>query len=818
VIGWLRSGLRLLFPPENGCNARAPSLPHTRPPPNLGKLLSLPRFLQVPSTPTVTPLLTSVTHSSSPRNSRPSPSRRSPAAGHASVSVTVSESIVSSGLFARPAPITILSFASSRLDTVYSCWSTSRPSAILAIARRVLCSPLQLSLWEYICCFPGRPPNGDQDHRNEIYHHLDSHTKHHRLFSQQHLSRRRCKQQHSYYPWILVSSLPYVTDSVSSIPIFVACVVLFFIHRAHLKRVRREEKNDKDFDMDAGVGELPGPAPGSGNSDLGSIEKQDPYRDGRAASLRDMDLQPPPPALPYLVPKANVSRESLHSLSDPRDNPYAAIYTSAPPSPTVGAFSPFSDQASISGRSGRSLLAPSMPHDQSLNLALKPPSRAPSPLAIADYHQPQQSRDESPPNATGPSRVQSFDVPPPSPAKLQSRSPLRERQVQEAEVSQENPFSPESTNPAEVSDVPQNRIADPKTYTEHPANTFAATYPESTGEHAATPINNAEGQADSTQTSREISAYGSDFDERRPNSRIEGETFHTQTSHTYHDTEFRVEGEADEDRAKRIQSVYKEYWNDSQYYDGSEDWEALQQNNQNGAAYEPRPPMPPKNIKPAWRDSAQDYYETQDWQHDNRGYGYEHYDQTQPRHHFGLGIDSQWDSPPPRPSHYSRPSTSYSTSSVPSRTRTPSKPLEPLQDLPTTRYKLDELASPISFSKPRRFVGTGGRDSPARPASPAQVLSSSWSNLAELPVPHRLRRSGSFSSLDFAPVRKFAPSEVDAGDTGSIRSFARTEANLMAVSAGAGRVDRLPHDLVPMGKSGAMTNLRPQNYGDIRYF
>ena len=91
VIGWLRSGLRLLFPPENGCNARAPSLPHTRPPPNLGKLLSLPRFLQVPSTPTVTPSLTSVTHSSSPRNSRPSPRRRSPAAGHASVSITVSE-------------------------------------------------------------------------------------------------------------------------------------------------------------------------------------------------------------------------------------------------------------------------------------------------------------------------------------------------------------------------------------------------------------------------------------------------------------------------------------------------------------------------------------------------------------------------------------------------------------------------------------------------------------------------------------------------------------------------------------------------------
>jgi hypothetical protein len=101
------------------------------------------------------------------------------------------------------------------------------------------------------------------------------------------------------------------------------------------------------------------------------------------------------------------------------------------------------------------------------------------------------------------------------------------------------------------------------------------------------------------------------------------------------------------------------------------------------------------------------------------------------------------------------------------------------------------------------------------------VLSSSWSNLQDLPTPHRLRRSGSFSSIDFAPVRKFAgTTEVDAGDTGSIRSMrsiARTEASLMAVSAGAGRVNKLPQDLVPLGKAGMMAQLRPQNYGDVRY-
>jgi len=66
-------------------------------------------------------------------------------------------------------------------------------------------------------------------------------------------------------------------------------------------------------------------------------------------------------------------------------------------------------------------------------------------------------------------------------------------------------------------------------------------------------------------------------------------------------------------------------------------------------------------------------------------------------------------------------------------------------------------------------------------------------------------------------VRKYAGSEVDAGDTASIRSLARTEQSLMAVSGGAGRIDRLPQDLVPMGKRGALANLRPQNYNGNRY-
>ena len=151
--------------------------------------------------------------------------------------------------------------------------------------------------------------------------------------------------------------------------------------------------------MDFGVGELP-TAGGENHVDhtTVSLDKQDPYIPGSVASMKNMDLQPPPGALPYLVPKANVSRESLHSLSDPRDDPYGAIYSSRPSSPS-GAFSLFSDQHSV--RSSRNLLPPtSNTEELSPNLTLKALSRVPSPLTFPDN--PQQTSKSSPFESTRP--------------------------------------------------------------------------------------------------------------------------------------------------------------------------------------------------------------------------------------------------------------------------------------------------------------------------------------------------------------------------------------------------------------------------------
>lgn len=611
----------------------------------------------------------------------------------------------------------------------------------------------------------------------------------------------------------------------NSIPIIIACIVLFFIHRAHLKRLRREEKNDKDFDMDAGVGEYPMPMDrNEGDQGHEDLEKEDFYRPGTPASVM-RELRPPTSTLPYLVPKANVSRESLHSLSDPRDNPYAAIYTSAPPSPGGGGVSTFSDQASISGVSSRHLLTPT--EDASYNPAFKPPARVPSPLAISAM--PHQSTHplsiETPEPAPRPIQneitVSASPVTPKSPI----RSSLRERQFQQAETTPRKvPILPtnkailsrEMTDSHEIEEQLHPKVKETVPSVQPQEHTF----PGDDGFSTSTEERPISYQPQPKSAELPIMEHQSSLEEQNkdvPTARDRASDDLARPS-DYGDYNHDVEHEADEDRAKRIQSVYREYWNDSHYYDGSEEWEQLPRQNHYEPPRQPVPVRPSNYDKHGWRDSTQDYYEGQGWQdqlghaHQNSGgYSIQYYGDS-----VGLGINSNY-SPPPRPSFYSRHSTSYSASSIPARAQTPQL-TEPLTQLPSTRYKLDDLASPIAYSKPKRFIGAAGRDSPvSRSASPVQVLSPSWSTLPELPVPHRLRRSGSFSSINFAPTRKYASSEVDAGDTGSVRSLVRTEASLLAVGAGAGRINRLPQDIVPVGKAGMLASLRPQNYSDVRY-
>jgi hypothetical protein len=63
---------------------------------------------------------------------------------------------------------------------------------------------------------------------------------------------------------------------------------------------------------------------------------------------------------------------------------------------------------------------------------------------------------------------------------------------------------------------------------------------------------------------------------------------------------------------------------------------------------------------------------------------------------------------------------------------------------------------------------------------------------------HLLRKSGTFTGLDFAPPRKFGDSSDSRSETGSIRSNRSgiSAVQLGAIRSGAGRVSRLPGDTI----------------------
>ncbi|KAG6002899.1 hypothetical protein E4U21_002510 [Claviceps maximensis] len=79
----------------------------------------------------------------------------------------------------------------------------------------------------------------------------------------------------------------------------------------------------------------------------------------------------------------------------------------------------------------------------------------------------------------------------------------------------------------------------------------------------------------------------------------------------------------------------------------------------------------------------------------------------------------------------------------------------------------------------------------------ASPLVTAFDELSALPSPHVLRKSSTFTNLDFAPPKKFKDADTTS-DAGSIRSNTSgiSAAQLDALRRGAGRVSRLPGDTV----------------------
>lgn len=182
--------------------------------------------------------------------------------------------------------------------------------------------------------------------------------------------------------------------------------------------------------------------------------------------------------------------------------------------------------------------------------------------------------------------------------------------------------------------------------------------------------------------------------------------------------------------------------------------------------------------------------------------------------------------PPPGPRSY----TSHSGRGPPPRgpPKKPMPPPSPLKNMPAPAHLGEDVfTSPIAFAPKIRVQDIAtGKDSPNllpgersfSPQVPVHTpLVSAFDDLPSLMAPHSLRKSGTYTGLDFAPPKKFK--NDDAGsDAGSIRSGKNqlNPHNVQAIRAGAYRVSRIPQEVVPM-KDDMAAQLRPTMDLSSRY-
>lgn len=156
--------------------------------------------------------------------------------------------------------------------------------------------------------------------------------------------------------------------------------------------------------------------------------------------------------------------------------------------------------------------------------------------------------------------------------------------------------------------------------------------------------------------------------------------------------------------------------------------------------------------------------------------------------------------------------------------RGPKKPLpppSPLHVLPTPHMLTDDsLMTAMDFAPAHGFkdrragrpeTPTGG-DLPYHLGVRAHTpLVSAFDDLAVMPSPHALRKSGTFTNLDFVPPPRFKNEGGAGSDAGSIRSArsAVSAAHQNNIRMGAYRVSRLPAEAVGT-KDDMMSSLRPK--------
>ncbi|KAF8248285.1 hypothetical protein K440DRAFT_256733 [Wilcoxina mikolae CBS 423.85] len=606
------------------------------------------------------------------------------------------------------------------------------------------------------------------------------------------------------------SKLPMILGAL--FPILTAAVVLFFLHRRHMRRLKLEDATDKTKSMDFGMDI--GPAHASRMAAL-SAEKAD-SRSRRQMSM-DMDIV----ASPYLLPTAvNGSHDSLARTVHGGDDRYGRPVGPLSPSTHL----PRRRDSSIYTRSIRPDDSPDGSHSINMEAGLldgaqRMPTSTPPPPRSASLA----------PSTSAP--VPQINLPMPPRAKSPSSN--------EVSAHTREAFERHSQEPAPQSSNGGNGI---------PTSLHArdSTPPPRSESPFADPVINLppSDNSDAHLSQRRISSeYGEGIQFRFSDASIDENEIQKPSKQQQSDDRkslapvaldtrrlsmgFRPlppDGNPDdtaEERAMRIRSFYKEYFSadeapppipqpPAQYQDeysqeysmGFDDHTVFDSETGRfivpGAdskpfaepptrrAMTPPPRMPPRFMGP--------------------GPG--------PRSRAGSSAGGRFIPPDAR---------SYSSASgrMPGRPqqRRPLEPPKPLNLLPTpAMVSEDAFASPHMFAPPVRVKrdesdsnSLRGGVRPYSPSvSPHVPLASAFDDLAVMPSPHMLRKSSTFTALDFAPPRKFKNDGGEMSDAGSIRSNRSGTSALQVqnIRNGAYRVSRIPTDVVPL-KDDMTSGLKP---------
>ncbi|PVI07856.1 hypothetical protein DM02DRAFT_234598 [Periconia macrospinosa] len=533
-------------------------------------------------------------------------------------------------------------------------------------------------------------------------------------------------------------------------PIVAALVVLFFLHRRNVRKLRDEDAKDKYKSLDFGMGPNQG-AVGNRNGRKGAPEmintdmekaRSAPGHD-KGMSI-DMDV-----ASPYILPAGlHSSRESFHSLSrsthDPHD-PYGPV-----------SFNNNADGASIRS-SGRPYK-----HD---NSSVYTASSTPNEGLLKN------------------AQIMPNSLPPRTESK--SPEPMPRIQSQEAVVQSNSKIT--------------SFMSDSSFGEGFQVTPPSPTHAKPTIDKSAAPATPAPLAPQPRRPERQSQALGLGVDDFGQN------TNRLSMSLRPLPPPSEEANESAEQRANRIRSFYKEYFDDSK----------------------PEPVDASNVYSDYYEDYSSEYLDGTVFDPETGSFVVAH--AQGPQAPFAQPVTRRAMTPPPRAPPRFRSNTGRmppprNMSSMSGRMgpRKPAPPPVVLSSLPTpAQLKEDtalfnamDFAPPVSFRERQNGMRPDSPLGNPRPFSPLvrphTPLASAYDDLAAMPSPHLLRKSGTFTALDFAPPPRFRDPD-NMSDAGSIRSnrSGMSQAGRLAIRNGAYRVSKIPKEMVTT-KDDLAAQLRPQ--------